>query len=307
MPARSQAPEAVPGPARTGLVPVGEVELAYEEFGDPAGETLLLVMGLGMQLTAWDERFCAGLVECGYRVIRFDNRDVGLSSKLRGKVNVLAGMVGITGSALYDLGDMAADTAGLLDALEIEAAHLVGASMGAMISQTVAARYPGRVRSLCSIMAGTGRRTVSTLPRLGTIPVLLGSPPSRREDYIDRAVETFKLIGSPEYPPDEDRLRERAARAYDRCFHPAGTARQLMAVLASGNRTEELKRIGAPTIVVHGTDDPLVPVAAGRDVAEAIPTATFHPIEGMGHDLPEQLWPELIDLISANARAAVSA
>ena len=286
------------------LAPVGGLTLCYEQFGDPDDETLLLVMGLGMQMLGWDEELCGMLVERGFHVVRFDNRDVGLSSKLSGRVNLAAGFAGITGSAVYDLDDMAADTAGLLDHLGVGAAHLVGASMGAMIGQKLAATRPERVRSLCSIMAGSGRRSLATTPRPSALRILLRPPASAREDAIDATVATFAAIGSPAYPPDLERLRERAARSYDRCFYPAGTARQLMAVMASGNRTAELARIEAPTVVVHGTADPLVPARAGRDVAAAIPGARLELIEGMGHDLPRELWPRYCDLIAANARAA---
>ena len=286
------------------LAPVGGLTICYEQFGDPGDETLLLVMGLGMQLLGWDEELCGMLVERGFHVVRFDNRDVGLSSKLSGRVNLAAGFAGLTGSAVYDLDDMAADTAGLLDHLGVDAAHLVGASMGGMIGQKLAARRPERVRSLCSIMAGSGRRSLTTTPRLSALRILLRPPASAREDAIDATVAAFAAIGSPAYPPDPERLRERAARSYDRCFYPAGTARQLMAVMASGNRTAELARIEVPTVIVHGTADPLVPPRAGRDVAAAIAGARLELIEGMGHDLPRELWPRYCDLIAANARAA---
>lgn len=286
------------------LAPVGDLVLCYEEFGDPADETVLLLMGLGMQMLGWEEDFCKMLVERGYRVIRFDNRDVGRSSKLSGRVNLLAGFAGITGSAVYTLDDMATDTAGLLDHLEIPAAHLVGASMGGMIAQKLAATRPDRALSLTSIMAGSGRRGLSTTPRLGALRMLLRSPATTREDFIEGMVAVFEVIGSPGFPPDEAAVRERAARSYDRCFYPAGTARQLMAVLDSGNRGRELRRIRAPTTVIHGADDPLVPARAGRDVAEAIPGARLELIEGMGHDLPRELWPRFCGLIDAAAAAA---
>jgi pimeloyl-ACP methyl ester carboxylesterase len=292
---------------RSELAPVGDLQIAFEEFGDPNDPSVLLIMGLGMQMLGWDERFCEAIAARGYHVVRFDNRDVGLSSKVGGKVNLMAGIVGMTGSAAYDLNDMAADAIGLMDHLGIERAHLVGASMGAMIAQTVAATAPHRTLSLCSIMAGTGKRKITTLPRLGVLPVLFGSAPESREAFIETSVVTFDKIGSPDYPPDSDRIRERAARSYDRCFYPPGTARQLMAVLASGDRTDQLARIEAPAVVIHGCEDPLVPERAGRDTAEAIPGADYQPIEGMGHDLPEELWPELLRLIVANMRSATPA
>jgi pimeloyl-ACP methyl ester carboxylesterase len=289
---------------RSQLAEVGKVMLAYEEFGDPADETVLLVMGLGMQMLGWDEQFCEQIAARDYHVVRFDNRDTGLSSKVGGRrVNVTAGMLGFTGSAAYTLDDMATDTLGLLDYLGIESAHLVGASMGGMISQKLAATHPERVASLCSIMAGTGKRRFSTLPRLDALRILMRSPATTREDFIEGMTSAFDTIGSPAYPADPVRLRERAARSYDRCFYPTGAARQMMAILASGDRTEELRRITAPTLVIHGAADRLVPVRAGRDVAAAIPGARLEIIEGMGHDLPQQLWPRLIESINDNAGA----
>ena len=292
---------------RSELAKVGRLAIAYERFGDPCDPALLLVMGLGMQMLAWDEEFCELLVGEGFHVIRFDNRDVGLSSKIGGKrVNLTAGLLGMTGSAAYTLDDMAADTTGLLDQLGIERAHLVGASMGAMISQQIAATQPDRVLSLTSIMAGSGRRSLGTIPRPEVLRLLLRSPSGTRDAFIDETVEMFGLIGSPGYPGDEDRLRERIARSYDRSFHPEGTARQLMAILASGNRRGALKRITAPTLVIHGADDRLVPAAAGRDVAATIPGARLELIEGMGHDLPPELWPRFVAMIAEHAAAASS-
>jgi pimeloyl-ACP methyl ester carboxylesterase len=292
---------------RTELARVGRMMIAYERFGDPADPALLLVMGLGMQMLAWDEEFCELLVAEGFHVVRFDNRDVGLSSKIGGKrVNLTAGLVGMTGSAAYTLDDMDSDTVGLLDELEIDRAHLVGASMGAMISQQVAGRHPERVLSLTSIMAGTGRRSLGTIPRPDILRLLLREPASTREAFIDQTVEMFGRIGSPGYPGDEARLRDRIGRSYDRSFEPEGTARQLMAILASGNRRRELARITAPTLVIHGADDRLVPAAAGRDVASTIPGARLELIEGMGHDLPPELWPQFVSLIAEHAGAAAS-
>jgi pimeloyl-ACP methyl ester carboxylesterase len=276
--------------------------LCYEEFGDPEGETILLVMGLGMQMLAWDEEFCELLAMQGYRVVRFDNRDVGLSSKVSGRVNVAAGMVGLTGSAVYTLDDMANDTTGLLDHLGVERAHLVGASMGGMVCQTVAALSPERVASLCSIMSSTGRRRLSTSPRLDALRLLLQRPATSREDYIAAMTMMFGVIGSPDYPADAERMREHAERAWDRCFYPSGVARQLMAVLASGDRTRELRRITAPTLVIHGLADKLIPPRAGRDTAAAIPGARLELLPGMGHDFPPQLWQPISEMIVDNAR-----
>ena len=295
--------EAASKPSSEELAPVGRLMISYEQFGDPADETLLLVMGLGMQMLGWDEEFCWMLAERGFHVVRFDNRDVGLSSKLGGRVNLPAGLVGLTGSAVYTLEEMADDAAGLLDHLGVADAHLVGASMGAMISQKLAATRPHRVLSLCSIMAGTGRRRVATTPRPAALKALLRSPATTRDEFVDEMVKVFEVIGSPGYPFDPERIRERAERSFDRCFYPAGTARQLMAVLASGNRTRELGDVRAPTLVIHGADDPLVPAQAGHDVTAAIPDARLELIAGMGHDLPRQLWPHFVELITRNARS----
>ncbi len=286
----------------------GGIEIAYESFGDPDHPTLLLVMGLGMQMLGWDEEFCEQLAGRGFRVIRFDNRDVGLSTKVgRSRPNVLAGAVGLR-SADYRLADMAGDAVGLLDHLDADAAHVVGASMGGMIAQTIAARHPDRALSLCSIMSGPGGRSPATMPRMSVIGTLLAKPPSEREAYAAHVASLFERIGSPGYAHDAERMRRRALLSYDRCFHPAGAARQLMAIMASGNRTAEIRTITAPTLVIHGKSDKLLPAAGGKAVAKAIPGARLELIDGMGHDLPVELWPRFADLIAENAgRAAVAA
>lgn len=287
------------------MAPIGGgIEIAYESFGDPSDPTLVLVMGLGMQMLGWDKEFCELLNDRGFRVIRFDNRDVGLSTKVgRDRPNVLAGAVGL-GSSDYRLGDMATDAVGLLDHLEVDDAHVVGASMGGMIAQTLAARHPDRTRSLCSIMSGPGGRGVSTMPRMSVIGTLLSRPPSEREAYASHVAAIFDRIGSPGYEHDPERLRRRAMVSYDRCFHPAGAARQLMAIMASGNRTDELRGISCPTLVIHGRADKLLPSAGGKAVARAVPGARLELIDGMGHDLPTELWPRFADLIAENAARA---
>lgn len=282
------------------------VRIAYDSFGSPGDPPLLLVMGLGMQMLGWDERFCELLVARGYRVIRFDNRDIGLSTKFddAGRPHIIAGALGATRSAPYRLADMADDAAGLLDQLEIDAAHVAGASMGGMIGQTLAARHPERVRSLCSIMADPGGRRRATMPRISVIGTLLARPPGGREAYGEHVTKVFARIGSPRFETDPERLRRVALMSYDRCFNPAGAARQLMAVIASGDRTAELRTIAAPTICIHGADDRLVPPAGGELVAAAIPAARLELISGMGHDLPVQLWPEIAAMIAENAGRA---
>lgn len=290
------------GPTR--FADLGEIKLAYESFGDPGDPPLLLVMGLGMQLLGWREELCEQLAERGFHVVRFDNRDCGLSTRLEGEVNLRAGMLGFTGSAVYDLYDMADDTVGLLDHLGAERAHLVGASMGGMVAQTVAARHPSRALSLCSIMSASGRRRLNTIPRPDILRLLLRRPASSREAYVEDTVSLLDKIGSPGYPSDPDEVREQAAMAYERGFYPPGVARQMMAILASGDRTSDLASIEAPTVVVHGSADRLVPPAAGRVAADAIPGARLVEIDGMGHDLPQDVWPRLIELISENAARA---
>jgi pimeloyl-ACP methyl ester carboxylesterase len=283
------------------LAPVNGIELCYQEMGDPEGEPLLLVMGLATQMIAWDEDFCALLAERGFRVVRFDNRDIGRSTKLRsaGVPNTLAMMAG-RGAPAYRLGDMAADTVGLMDHLAIDAAHVVGASMGGMIAQTVAIEHPERVRSLVSIMSTTGSRRVGH-PSYRTFGLLLGDRPREREQAIERAVKTFKVIGSPGYPFEEERVREIAGRSFDRGHSAAGIARQLHAITASGDRTAGLRKLDLPAVVIHGKNDVLVNPSGGRATAKAIPGARLKMIDGMGHDMPRALWPTFVEEIACNA------
>ena len=286
------------------LAPANGIELAYEELGDPAGEPMLLIMGLATQMIFWDLELCELLGERGYRVIRFDNRDIGHSTKIdsAGVPRTGAMMLGY-GRPAYRLADMAADTVGLLDHLGLERAHLVGASMGGMIAQQVAIDHPGRSLSLCSIMSSTGNRRFR-FPRWRAFATLLAKPQSSREGYVEQAVKMFKIIGSPAYPMDEPRFRELVGLAYDRCFYPPGVARQLHAINCSGNRTGRLRRLDLPALVIHGTADPLVRPSAGRETARAIPGARLRMMEGMGHDLPRQLHGELADAIHGNCGRA---
>ncbi len=287
-----------------GIAPVGEVELAYEELGDPDGEPLLLVMGLGMQMIAWDERFCALLGERGYRVIRFDNRDVGSSSWTVGPLpRRLAVFGGVRRRLAYTLTEMADDAAGLLDFLEIGSAHVVGASMGGMIAQVLGYRRPDRVRSLGLIMTGSGKRRLA-LPRIRVLGAFLAAAPTEREAYADHVLGLFRLIGSPAYPMPEAEIRELMLASYDRAHNPAGTLRQLHAINASGDRSRALRSIRAPTVVIHGTADPLVRPISGRALAREIPDAELVMIEGMAHDLPPQLWPRITEALAANAARA---
>jgi pimeloyl-ACP methyl ester carboxylesterase len=287
------------------MAAVNGVEIAYETFGDPADPTMLLIMGLGVQMLGWDEELCRMLAGRGYQVVRFDNRDVGHSTKVEGgpRPDVMAAAAGDARSASYRLDDMADDCVGLLDERGVERAHLVGASQGGMIAQTVAMRHPERVVSLTSIMSTTGDRAVGQ-PHPEAIPALLTRPPADRDGFIDFVVGAWRVIGSPGFEVDEEALRARAGASYDRGIFPEGTARQLVAILASGDRTEALRRLDVPALVIHGADDPLIDVSGGRATAAAIPGARLELIEGMGHDLPAALWPRLVELIVENGERA---
>ncbi|HYG96299.1 MAG TPA: alpha/beta hydrolase [Solirubrobacterales bacterium] len=289
------------------LAPANGIELCYQEMGDPDGEPLVLVMGLATQMIAWDEEFCGMLAERGFRVVRFDNRDIGRSTKIRsaGVPNAINMSIG-RGSPAYRLRDMAADTVGLMDHLGIESAHLVGASMGGMIVQTAAIEHPGRVRSLVSIMSTTGSRRVGH-PSYRTFGLLLGKRPKEREAAIERAVNTFRVIGSPGYPFEEERIRDLANRSFDRGHDEAGIARQLHAITASGDRTSGLRKLEVPAVVIHGRNDILVNPSGGRATAKAIPGARLKMIDGMGHDMPRALWPTFVEEIACNAARAPKA
>ena len=282
----------------TGVGPSG-IEIGYERFGDTDAPPVLLVMGLATQMLGWHEEFCHLLVDRGLQVIRFDNRDVGLSTHLHQapEPNVLAAMAGDTSSASYTLSTMASDTVGLLDALNIDSAHIVGASMGGMIAQTVAIEHPSRARSLTSIMSTTGDRLVGqATPE--ALAVLLAPAAGSRQEAVERAVSVFRVIGSPGYELDQEQVRERAGLSYDRANDPVGASRQLLAVLASGDRTARLQSIEVPTLVIHGAEDPLINVSGGKATANSISGSKLVIIEGMGHDLPRPLWPEIATLIS---------
>jgi pimeloyl-ACP methyl ester carboxylesterase len=287
------------------------VDLAYDEIGDPKASTILLIMGLGTQMIAWPETFCERLAQRGFRVVRFDNRDIGLSTKFESAppVNLAAAfaraVAGKSVGAPYTLHDMAADAIGLMDALGIERAHMVGASMGGMIAQIVAAKYPDRTRSLVSIMSSSGH---PDLPqgKPEAIAALLGPRPSvgDREAIIAYGMRAYRAIGSPGFPTPDASLRARIERAADRSYHPAGVGRQMLAVLASGSRVDLLKEITVPSLVIHGADDPLVPVKAGIDTARRISGAALQIIPGMGHDLADGLIPVLTDAIAEHCLTA---
>jgi pimeloyl-ACP methyl ester carboxylesterase len=286
------------------------LSLEYETFGKPENPAILLIMGLGAQLTLWPENFCRALAKAGYYVIRYDNRDVGLSSKLDSHHKprlVRAGLaykLGLRVRASYTLDDMAQDAVGLLDALGIRRAHVIGASMGGMIGQILGAKYGERLRSLVLVMTNSGH------PRLPgpslKISLRLVKRPKRhdRETLIQHAFETWQMIGSPGYPvPDAERL-ERISQHFDRAHHPRGLARQTLAIFASGDRSTLLPNITTPTLIVHGEDDLLVPVAAAYDLAKRIPQSTLNVIPGMGHDLPDPLIPTIAASVLHHIRAA---
>jgi len=287
---------------------VGELDIAYQTLGDPADPPLLLVMGLGMHLIHWDLELCRQLADRGFHIIRYDNRDAGRSTKIDAPVpNLVRAMAGLPIESPYLLRDMADDAFGLLDQLGIERAHVLGASMGGMIGQEMAIRRPDRVLSLASLMSTTGERRHGR-PKLRLWSLFVHRAPQRRDDYVEYFVRVFRMVGSPGYPGDEARLRELAAATYDRGHHPAATGRQLAAIMASGDRTKQLRRLAVPTVVIHGTDDPLVPFRGGVATARAIPDAEFIAIPGMGHDLPREVWPKVVDAVVRNtARAAVVA
>jgi pimeloyl-ACP methyl ester carboxylesterase len=287
------------------LAPCNGVELAYQEVGDPAAEPLLLVMGLGTQMLAWDEELCATLAERGFRVVRFDNRDIGRSTMLdsAGVPKRLDLFLGRRESAAYLLSDMAKDTACLMDHLGIDSAHVVGASMGGMIGQTLAIEHPERVRSLVSMMSTTGSRRVGT-PTLKAFGLLFAKAPRDRDAYAERIIKTFEVVGSPAFRFDEQRLREMAGRMYDRSHNPRGILRQMHAIGASGDRTAALRRLKLPVTVIHGSRDTLIRPSGGRATARAIPGARLRIVDGMGHDLPRQLWPLFVDEIADTASRA---
>jgi len=280
------------------------ITLCYETYGDPADPPVVLVMGLATQMIAWHEEFCERLADRGFYVVRFDNRDIGRSTHLDFRPPTMRQMLRRrVGPEQYSLSDMAEDTAGLIRGLEIAPAHVVGASMGGMIGQVLAAEHPELVRSLTSIMSTTGSRWHGQ-PALSVYKYLLRPPPRDREGYIDRAAEVFGLVGSTGFPRDESYIRERAGRSYDRGYDVRAGGRQLGAVVASANRTEQLRMIRAPTLVIHGTVDKMIKASGGRATAKAIPGARLLEIEGMGHDLPRAVWPRILDAISEHARAA---
>lgn len=283
-----------------------EVELCYQTFGDPGAEPLLLVMGLAGPMTWWDEEFCELLASKGFYVIRYDNRDTGRSTKMRGRVTrkqLVAAFVGRRGPAPYSLADLARDAVGLLDHLNLCKAHVVGVSMGGMIVQTMAIEHPERLRSLVSIMSTTGARRVGWQdPKL--LPRMLARRQTTREAYVETSAEFWQYIGSPGYPEDVDRLQAKAGRTWDRGISGSGIMRQMVAILTQPNRTAALAEVRVPTLVIHGNADRMVHVSGGRATSAAIPGSELEVIDGMGHDMPRSLWATLADGIRRTADRA---
>ena len=304
LPNLNPVPHQPPQMART-----NGVDLCYEIFGADDAEPMLLIMGLGAQMILWDDEFCREIAARGFRVIRFDNRDIGKSSKMTGgkplkPVELLKlRFLKIPVAAPYRLRDMADDTIGLMDALHIKSAHLVGASMGGMIAQEIAISYPQRVRSLTSIMSTTGNPKVPP-PTREASAMLMAPPPTTKEEFLVRFAQTWKVLRVGHFPLDEAKDRERAERVFSRGLNPAGVGRQLRAILASGSRKERLRSVKAPTLVIHGTVDPLVRPEGGKDTAASIPGARLMMVDGMGHAIPIPMWPQIIDAIDKHAHGA---
>lgn len=284
------------------------LRLAYQEYGAPENPAIILIMGLGTQMIAWPEALCQGLADCGYRVIRFDNRDIGLSQKIETAKAIslpaiwLKNTLRMPLSVPYTLRDMAADTIGLLDALDIQQAHWVGASMGGMIAQILAAQYPARTLSLTSIMSTSGNPDMPAI-NLRVLRQLLSRPSQENEEaYLKHALKTWALIGSPDYPPQQEELSERILASVRRSYYPTGFKHHLAAIYESGDRRGLLRRINAPTLVIHGKADVLVPVEGGIDTASHIKQAQLKLINGMGHDLPKELIPRFVRFIDAHLK-----
>ena len=287
---------------RSGYAHHGDIELHYEDLGNADDPAVLLIMGLGAQLVLWHEEFCQKLIDRGYRVIRFDNRDVGLSSKLHGQRHdgalvprLLRSFLGLSSPSVYRLEDMADDAAALLDHLGIERAHVVGASMGGMIAQIFAARYPQRTGGLGIIFSSNNSALLPPPAPKALLSLIKGPPPnSPREVIVENSIRVSRIIGSPGYPKSEERLRADAIEAYERAYYPQGIGRHFAAILGSGSLGRYDKKITAPTVVIHGRADRLMRPAGGRAIASAISGARLVLFDGMGHDLPEPLFDDII-------------
>ncbi|PKN53256.1 MAG: alpha/beta hydrolase [Deltaproteobacteria bacterium HGW-Deltaproteobacteria-13] len=283
------------------------IQIEYDTFGDASSPALLLIIGAGGQMIYWEEAFCESLAKRGHFVIRFDNRDAGLSTKFEeaGIPDMMAAMKGEPVSSPYSLEDMADDAVGLLDALGIRKAHICGSSMGGEIAQIISYRYPERVLSLISIMSSTGN---PELPRIkpDVLAAVFKPVPDEREAYIEHQVDLWRMLWSRGFPFDEKRLRKVLAEGYDRSYYPQGMIRQSAAVLVHGYQKSAIASIKVPTLVIHGDADPLMPVEGGKETAQLIPGAKLLIIEGMGHDMPRETWQKIIDAISDHTIKKVS-
>jgi pimeloyl-ACP methyl ester carboxylesterase len=300
---------------RSGTAPCGDVELCYEDLGDPAHPAVLLIMGVGAQLPMWPDGFCERLVARGYRVVRYDHRDIGLSTKLHGQratgwvvPRVLRYVVGRTSAVPYTLVDMAEDARGLLDHLGIARAHVVGASMGGMIAQVLAGSHPARVASLGLLMTSSGR-PLSALPTWRVIKLAF-DPPAKdapREAKVAYEVRNIAVINGPNFLPTDEQLRDRVELLTARSDYPQGGLRQFDAILGTGSLVRYAKRITAPTVVVHGSHDPMMRIRNGRSLARIVRGARFVVVDGMGHDLPSPVWRPVIDALTENMKLRAGA
>jgi pimeloyl-ACP methyl ester carboxylesterase len=291
------------------VISANGIEIAYDDRGSRTDPAILLIMGLGTPMIAWPEAFCDNLAAHGFRVIRFDNRDVGLSTKFDAAppidlaVVLQRVMAGQKISPPYQLTDMAADAIGLMNRLAIKRAHIIGASMGGMIAQIIAAEYPDRVRSLISIMSSSGDPGLPQARPEAIAAIMQARPDgSDRELAVQHGMRVYRAIGSPGFPTSDEELRAKVSAAFDHSYYPAGVGRQFAAIMANGSRVEMLKKLSVPTLVLHGADDPLVPVEAGRHTAALIPGSNLTVIPGMGHDIAPGLVPILVEAIAAHCK-----
>lgn len=285
------------------------IQIEYDTFGDRSSPALLLIAGNGAQLIFWDVEFCELLAKSGLFVIRYDNRDTGLSTKFdeTGVPDLMAAfkaiMLGMPVKLAYSLDDMADDAVGLLDALSIDKAHICGISMGGMIAQVASCRYPERILSLTSMMSTTGNPDLPHA-RLEIIAAVFAPAPVEREAYVEHYVNLWRMIWSPGFPFEEKRARTFMEQSYDRSYYPQGMARQNAAIIASGDRRPLLASLQVPTLVIHGSDDPLIPVEGGKDTVRTIPGASLMIIDGMGHDMPKGVWSQIAEAVSNHASQA---
>jgi len=284
---------------------VNGIEIAYQSFGEDHLPCILLIMGLGSQMQTWHDNFCIRLAGCGYRVVRFDNRDCGQSSVFdaSGIPNISAILSGQCPPLPYSLKDMASDAIGLLDSLHIDKAHVVGASMGGMLAQLMAIDWPRRLRTLTTVMSSTGRLGLPG-PTPEAQKILFTPPPLNlnQDSFVPYFIDNWRVVAGDKLPFEEDRIRDLATSTWQRGYHPAGIARQFAAMAMAGDRKPRLAKVTIPSLVIHGAEDPLIPPACGRDIAEGIPGASFHLIDGMGHDLPESRWDDIIGAMVAHIR-----